>query len=154
MGGNVGDKSKIFERARKLIGERIGLVTKMSSIYVTDSWGFESAKFWNQVIILSSSLNPFEILKAGQQIEKELGRIKKSVQYEDRTMDIDLLFYDNLQLNTPELIIPHAKIGDRRFVLIPLNEVASEKCHPVSGIKIKDLLANCTDQLKVNLLVI
>jgi 2-amino-4-hydroxy-6-hydroxymethyldihydropteridine diphosphokinase len=153
LGGNVGDKSKIFELSRKLIGERIGFIKEMSSIYATDSWGFESALFWNQVIILATSLNPFEVLKESQVIENELGRVRKSTHYEDRTIDIDLLFYDNLQINTSELTIPHPKIADRRFVLIPLNELAPEKYHPVSGMMVKELLAVCQDQLKVDRLV-
>ena len=155
LGGNVGDKAKIFEQTRKLIGERIGLITKMSSVYATESWGFESGLFWNQVIILQSNLNPVEILNMTQGIESGMGRPEKSANsnnsggYQDRTMDIDLLFYDNLQIDTPELTIPHPKIGVRKFVLVPLNEIAPDKYHPVSGVNVEELLRLCTDHLMV-----
>ena len=150
LGGNVGDKAKIFDQSRKLIGERIGSITKMSSVYETESWGFKADLFWNQAIVVTTSLDPFELLSRTQAIEKELGRRKKSARYEDRIIDIDLLFYDNLQLTTPELTIPHPKTGERRFVLIPLNELAPDYCHPVSGLMVKELLARCKDPLKVN----
>ena len=155
MGGNVGDKAKIFEETRKLIGERIGLITKMSSVYATESWGFKSDLFWNQVLVLESRLNPFKILTLTQSIETVIGRLKKtlsnngSCNYEDRIIDIDILFYDNLQLDTPRLTIPHPKIGERKFVLVPLNEIAPDKYHPVSGVNVEELLRLCTDQLMV-----
>ncbi len=155
LGGNVGDKSKIFEQTRILLGQRIGSIDKMSSVYATQSWGFKSDPFWNQAVILDSRLDPFEILKQAQDIESLLGRSKKtewvenSGSYEDRIIDIDLLFYDHFILNTPELTIPHPRIGERKFVLIPLNEIAPEKCHPVSGMKVQELLRVCPDQLEV-----
>ena len=158
LGGNVGDKAKIFEQTRILIGENIGLITKMSSVYETESWGFDANLFWNQVIILNTKLNPFEILTMTQAIEIATGRTKKSTEhsgsnhYTDRIIDIDLLFYDNLQINTPELTIPHPKIGERRFVLTPLNELEPDKTHPDSGMTITELLRICPDRLKVKIL--
>ena len=149
LGGNVGDKSKIIAKTRKLIEERIGDILEMSSVYATESWGFESDLFWNQVILVESKLNPFEILGFTQHIEKELGRTRNSTGYEARIIDIDLLFYENLLINTPELTIPHPKIGERKFVLIPLNELDPDKCHPVTGIKIAEMLKQCQDPLKV-----
>ena len=159
LGGNVGDKAKIFKQTRKLISESIGLITKMSSVYETESWGFDADLFWNQVIILDTKLIPFEILSLTQSIEIAAGRIKRSTEqisishYADRIIDIDLLFYDHLELNTPELTIPHSKIAERRFVLIPLNELEPDKYHPGLGVTIKELLRICPDQLKVNRLV-
>ena len=150
LGGNVGDKSKILEQARKLISERIGLITKASSLYATESWGFESDLFWNQVIILDSKLDPFEIIDKTQTIEREMGRFKSSTGYEDRIIDIDLLFYDNLTVNTINLTIPHPRIGERKFVLVPLNELDPGRLDPVSGLTVKELLNCCEDQLKVN----
>ena len=150
LGGNLKDKSKIFEETRKLIGERIGMVTKQSSVYVTEPWGFDSELFWNQALIAKTNLNPHQILKQTQTIEKMMGRVKKSDQYEARVMDIDLLFYNDLILNTSELTLPHPKIGDRKFVLIPLNEIAPDKCHPVTGLKVQEMLWLCSDQLNVD----
>jgi len=149
LGGNLGDKCQIFEETRKLIGECVGLITKQSSVYVTEPWGFESELFWNQVVIAETTLHPHEVLQQTQAIEKSLGRIRKSAHYEARTIDIDLLFYNNLVLNTSDLTIPHPKIGDRKFVLIPLNEIAPDKCHPVSGLEVREMLRLCTDPLNV-----
>ncbi|MCX6240060.1 MAG: 2-amino-4-hydroxy-6-hydroxymethyldihydropteridine diphosphokinase [Bacteroidia bacterium] len=149
LGGNLGDKSKIFEETRKLIGERVGLVIKQSSVYVTEPWGFESEIFWNQVIIAETALSPHEILYQTQAIEITLGRVRKSAHYEARTIDIDLLFYNDLELNSSDLILPHPKIGERKFVLIPLNEIAPDKRHPVTGLRVQEILKLCTDQLNV-----
>jgi len=149
LGGNLEDKSKIFEETRKLIGERIGLVIKQSAVYVTEPWGFDSELFWNQALIVITTLNPHEILLQTQLIEQLMGRVKTSDDYEARVMDIDLLFYNDLVLNTPDLTLPHPKMGDRKFVLIPLNEIAPNKCHPVSGLKVEKMLRLCSDQLNV-----
>jgi len=149
LGGNLEDKSKIFEETRKLIGERIGLVIKQSAVYVTEPWGFDSELFWNQALIVITTLNPHEILLQTQLIEQLMGRVKTSDDYEARVMDIDLLFYNDLVLNTLDLILPHPKMGDRKFVLIPLNEIAPNKRHPVSGLKVEEMLRLCSDQLNV-----
>jgi len=149
LGGNVGDKSKIFKETKKLINDRIGLITKQSSVYATEPWGFVSDLFWNQAIIAETTLDPFEILQQSQAIEKSMGRIKLSDNYEARTMDIDLLFYDDLQVSTPNLAIPHPKMSERKFVLIPLNDIAPEKIHPGSGLTVHEMLLKCKDQLKV-----
>jgi 2-amino-4-hydroxy-6-hydroxymethyldihydropteridine diphosphokinase len=149
LGGNLGDKSKIFKETIKLIGERVGLVTKLSSAYITESWGFDSEPFRNQVIIIKTTLSPNEILQQTQAIEIIMGRINKSTRYEARTIDIDLLFYNDLILNTIDLTLPHPKMAERKFVLIPLNEIAPDKRHPVSGLKVGKMLRLCTDPLKV-----
>lgn len=149
LGGNVGDKSNIFDKTRKQIVERIGPITKLSSVYVTEPWGFKSELFWNQALITETALFPHEVLKQTQSIEINMGRIIKSGHYIARVMDIDLLFYDALQLNSPDLTLPHPKIGQRRFVLVPLNEIAPDKLHPVSGLKVQEMLLLCTDKLSV-----
>ena len=149
LGGNLGDKLKIFEETQKLIGERVGIIIKQSSVYITEPWGFKSDLFWNQAIIVETVLSPHEILQQTQDIEFMLGRIRKSAYYEARTIDIDLLFYNDLELNTSDLTLPHPKIGVRKFVLIPLNEIAPDKRHPVSGLKLHEMLKLCTDQHSV-----
>jgi 2-amino-4-hydroxy-6-hydroxymethyldihydropteridine diphosphokinase len=149
LGGNVGDKSEIFARTKNLIRERIGIITKMSSVYATESWGFDSDFFWNQVITVESGLDPFSVLSHTQAIEREMGRIKKGTGYEAGIIDIDLLFYDDLVVNTPILTIPHPRIGERKFVLIPLIELDPERKDPVSGLTVQELLNRCQDQLKV-----
>jgi 2-amino-4-hydroxy-6-hydroxymethyldihydropteridine diphosphokinase len=149
LGGNVGDKRKIFTETREMIDDRIGNLTKSSSIYVTEPWGFDSELFWNQALVVETRLLPLEILEITQSIEKAMGRLKTSQYYETRTMDIDLLFYDSLLLDTPRLTLPHPKIAERRFVLVPLNEIEPDKRHPVTGLTISELLISCTDLLKV-----
>ena len=150
LGGNVGDKSKIFNKTRKLLGKSVGLITKLSSIYATEPWGFKSELFWNQAIIISTTLEPEQILLQSQTIEKKMGRTIKSEHYEARTIDIDLLFYNDLQLETPDLKIPHPKIGERRFVLVPLNEIAPDKRHPITGMTVREMLLRCPDTLRVD----
>jgi len=149
LGGNLGDKSKIFQATQKLIEERIGRITKRSSVYATEPWGFESELFWNLAIIVETRLTPVEILKQTQAIEISMGRLKHTEQYEARAMDIDLLFYDDLQLNTSDLTLPHPKMGVRKFVLVPLNEIAPDKRHPTSGMTVKEMLICCPDRLNV-----
>ena len=149
LGGNVGDKRKIFTKTREMINDRIGNLTKSSSIYVTEPWGFDSELFWNQALLVETRLLPLEILDVTQLIETTMGRIKTSKYYEPRTMDIDLLFYNGLLMDTPRLTLPHPKIAERRFALVPLNEIAPERRHPVTGRTISDMLISCTDPLKV-----
>ena len=149
LGGNLGDKSKVFEETRNQIDERIGKIIKRSSVYATESWGFESELFWNQAIIAETILLPHEILKQILDIERIMGRIRKSEHYEARVIDIDLLFYDDWELNTSDLTLPHPKMGDRKFVLVPLNEIAPEKRHPVSGLTVQEMLEICPDTLTV-----
>lgn len=126
LGTNLGDKKQNISRAISLVNERVGVVIKQSSLYETKPWGFNSNNnFLNACIACQSSLSPFEILKATQQIEKEMGRTKKSHNgnYADRVIDIDILTYDDEQIDTPELKIPHPLMHKRDFVMIPLNEI-------------------------------
>ena len=132
-----------------MIGDCIGKSTKLSSIYDTEPWGFESEPFWNQVLVIETMLLPFEILNLTQAIETKMGRVRSSGYYESRPMDIDLLFYDDLILNTPRLTLPHPKIAERRFVLEPLNEIAPLKHHSVTGYTISEMLRMCNDHLRV-----
>lgn len=149
LGGNLGDKSKIFADTIKQISEKIGPVKRRSSVYVTESWGFTSAPFWNQALICDTDLLPHDVLTQSQAIEKAMGRIEKSTRYIARVMDIDLLFYNDLQINSAGLTIPHPRMQDRKFVLIPLNEIAAGKRHPVSGLTVAEMLSLCQDELRV-----
>ena len=149
LGGNQGDKHKIFSETIKLIGERIGTVKVLSSIYETEPWGFISDLFWNQALIIDSSLLPEDILKCALDIENKMGRRRISENYEARPIDIDLMFYDDLQIETPRLSIPHPLLAHRRFILVPLAEIAPEKIHPVTKMTIREMLQNCPDKLKV-----
>ncbi len=149
LGGNVGDKSKIFNLTSQQIADKIGRIAQTSAIYATESWGFKSDLFWNQLLIVDTPHNPHEVLRLTQIIEMELGRTSKGEIYENRTIDLDLLFYDDLILSTPQLTIPHPKIAVRKFVLVPLNEIAPDKIDPISGLKVQEMLIRCTDLLSV-----
>lgn len=149
LGGNQGDKRKIFSETRKLINENIGKIVSVSSLYESEPWGFVSDLFWNQALIVSSTLLPEEVLTRAQDIENKMGRKRLSDNYEARPIDIDLMFYDDLQINSPRLIIPHPLIGQRHFMLVPLAEIIPEKTHPVTGLTIKEMLRLCPDKLNV-----
>ncbi len=133
LGTNLGNKEANLRTAIHKLQERIGKQVSLSSFYETAPWGFESDhSFLNAAIGLETSLSPIEILHITQEIEKELGRTKKSVNgsYSDRLIDIDILLYDTLVLQTPELTIPHPLMTERDFVMNPLIEIAGNVIHP------------------------
>lgn len=133
LGTNLGNKEANLRTAIHKLQERIGKQVSLSSFYETAPWGFESDhSFLNAAIGLETSLSPIEILHITQEIEKELGRTKKSVNgsYSDRLIDIDILLYDTLVLQTPELTIPHPLMTERDFVMKPLIEIAGSVIHP------------------------
>lgn len=133
MGSNLGDRRMNIIRAIELIGERVGRVTQCSSLIETEPWGFESENnFLNGVILCETTLTPRQVLRKTQKIERDLGRIKKtnsqrstvnSQLYSDRPIDIDILLYDDLTVDEPDLKIPHPLMQEREFVMIPLKEI-------------------------------
>ena len=136
MGSNLGDCRKNLERAIRLIDDRVGQVTRQSSFIETEPWGFESPnKFLNAVILCETTKTPREVLMLTQQIERDMGR-RKMVNgqwsmvngqriYADRPIDIDILLYDDLTIDEPDLKIPHPLMHERDFVMIPLKEISS-----------------------------
>ena len=130
LGTNLGDKETNLRMAVEEIGKRVGEITSLSAFHASEPWGFESENsFLNAVCCVSTELTPIEVLHITQEIERELGRIKKSVNgiYSDRMIDIDILLYDDLHIQTPELTIPHPLMRERDFVIIPLREIAPYK---------------------------
>ena len=140
LGYNLGDREENMRKAIQLIGERVGKVTKQSSFIETDPWGYESAnRFLNAVVLCETSKKPREVLLLTQQIERDLGRKTKrhfkkndvgstSVEtesYSDRPIDIDILLYDDLTVDEPDLQIPHPLMQERDFVMIPLKELTN-----------------------------
>ena len=127
LGTNLGDKEANLKAALEEIKKRVGEIASLSAFYASDPWGFESENsFLNAVCCVMSDLSPMEILSITQEIERELGRKTKSLNgiYSDRMIDIDILLYDDLQIQTPELTIPHPLMWERDFVIIPLSEIA------------------------------
>ena len=148
LGGNLGDKRTVFSEVQDKLNDRVGKITEQSSIYETEPWGFESSDiFWNQALEISTPLSPEEVLVQTQQIELELGRTGKTDQYDSRIIDIDILFYDDQIIHLENLIIPHPRLQERKFALVPLCEIAPELIHPVFQKSIRQLLDECQDTL-------
>jgi 2-amino-4-hydroxy-6-hydroxymethyldihydropteridine diphosphokinase len=145
LGGNRGNTKEIFSQAIDLVTSNIGPIIVRSSLYKSDSWGFSSDVFMNQVITVRTNLSPQDLLAQIQHIENQLGRVRISKNYEARTIDIDLLYFDNLVLNSSDLTIPHPRIADRKFVLIPLAEVAPDLKDPGTGMTVQEMLLKCKD---------
>ncbi|MBR6622080.1 MAG: 2-amino-4-hydroxy-6-hydroxymethyldihydropteridine diphosphokinase [Bacteroides sp.] len=138
LGTNLGDKDANLKTAVEEINKRVGEVTSLSAFYETEPWGFTSeSTFLNAVCCTLTSLTPQEVLATTQDIERQLGRTRKSVDgiYSDRPIDIDILLYDDYRLNTPELTIPHPLMWERDFVMVPLREIAPEINAKAFGIK-------------------
>ena len=126
LGANLGDRESNIKLAIQQISELIGPVVRQSALLETAPWGFSSANtFINAAVCSQTSLSPREVLKATQDIERALGRTQKSTdgQYHDRPIDIDILLYDDLHMNEPDLVIPHPHMNERQFVLQPLSEI-------------------------------
>ena len=126
LGSNLGDSKQLLHTAINVIAERVGRVEAISSCIETEPVGFDSVHlFLNMAVRVTTELNPYELLKVLKQLERDLGRTRKShdgVHY-DRTIDIDILLYDNLEVNSEELQIPHPRMWERDFVMRPLKEI-------------------------------
>lgn len=133
LGTNLGNKRRNLVTAAALLAERAGDILVLSEIYETEPWGFESShRFLNAALVLETSLSPSDLLQATRLIEIEMGRIAKSDgSYEDRVIDIDLLMYDEVVMQTSRLTLPHPLMHKRRFVMEPLAEIAPDAVHPV-----------------------
>lgn len=131
LGSNLGNREENLRRALALIDERVGSVYRVSSPIETDPVGFSSTnKFINLVCLVHTMMSPMSCLRETQKIEQELGRTQKStctndtLQHFDRPIDIDLLTYDNIAMDTPELTLPHPRMQEREFVMRPLEEIS------------------------------
>ena len=148
-GGNIGDRKKNLETAEEMIGEGIGSIIQTSKIYETDAWGInDQPSFYNQVLIVETNFSAAEVIKKILKIEEEMGRVR-TIKNAARNIDIDILFFNDDIVNEQNLTIPHPQIANRRFVLMPLNEIDSTKNHPVYNKSVSQLLAECKDELKV-----
>jgi 2-amino-4-hydroxy-6-hydroxymethyldihydropteridine diphosphokinase len=148
-GGNQGDRRLHMQQARTNIELICGQVIQDSSIYETAPWGkTDQPDFLNQVLLIETKLDPVTLLELILSIEETGGRTR-SEKNAPRTIDIDILFYNDLVLNLPGLSIPHPRIAQRRFVLEPLNEISPDYIHPVLRKTISRLLLECNDELAV-----
>lgn len=150
LGGNLGNTFKNIETALDLIENKVGVIVRTSSIYETEPWGkSEQPNFLNLVVELSTNYSAQETLDKIQKIETELGRIRKE-KWGTRTIDIDILFYNDDIIKSERLTVPHPLMQERKFVLIPLAEIAADFIHPILKQKIKQLLLSCADHLNAH----
>jgi 2-amino-4-hydroxy-6-hydroxymethyldihydropteridine diphosphokinase len=150
IGGNRGDRLSYLKEAVNRIRQDIGSIILSSSVYETEPYGFkDESMFLNQCLLVETELQPRQILKSITEIETSLGRKKKKGTMQGRTIDIDILFYDDLIIHNKWLIIPHPEFHKRNFAIIPVSEINPGFIHPVFGKKVKDLLEESTDTHKV-----
>ena len=145
LGSNLGDKRRNIESAIAKVAERVGSIHAFSGFYETAPWGYDSkVNYLNVAIAVSTKLSPEELLTITQTIEINLGRHRKTIngEYHDRLIDIDILLYNGLIINTTNLTIPHPLMHQRTFVLQPLTEIAPQVIHPVLKMSITTLYYN------------
>ena len=151
LGSNQGRKLNNLQEAIFEIAESIGAIHKISSVYKTDSWGFKGDDFYNICIAVSTYLPPEELLKNILNIEAKLGRKRKqNKKYTNRKIDIDILLFDDEIIFSKNIIIPHPRMLDRKFVLVPLAEIAGSKLHPIEKKTLNICLNNTIDTSEIH----
>ncbi len=150
LGTNKGDKPRNLLQAVDLIASNAGAVIKKSDIFLTAPWGnTNQPDFYNQAICIQTSLSAATLLKELLAVEQLLGRKRTGEKWAERTMDIDILFYNDEIINDPDLKIPHPFMSERKFVLAPMAQLAPDFIHPVLKKNIRTMLAACIDKLEV-----
>ena len=145
LGSNMGNRKSYIEKSMQQIEQEIGNIICSSKIYESSPWGVSIQNhFLNSVIKIESELSSSILLKKLQEIENNLGRVRKE-KWGERSIDLDILFYNSEIINTENLKVPHPYIQDRKFVLVPLSEIDTDYNHPVLHKNISSLLKECTD---------
>lgn len=148
IGTNLGDKEANLNQAMIYLREVVGEIYNVSSFYTSKPWGFESENnFSNAAVLINTELSPIKLLAEVKRIEKKMGRIYgKTQNYEDRIIDIDILLYENLIIDQPNLVVPQKLMAQREFVLVPLAEIAPDLVHPLT----KKTIQQMSIELKMN----
>ncbi|MDO6676256.1 2-amino-4-hydroxy-6-hydroxymethyldihydropteridine diphosphokinase [Tenacibaculum sp. 1_MG-2023] len=150
IGTNQGDKLANIQQAINSIADKVGAVLKVASVYETASWGFDSNNFFNTCIKVSTYLPPEQLILRLLSIEKELGRTRKNTEgYSDRLIDLDILLFDDEIIFSKTLIVPHPRMLERKFALVPLVEIARNVIHPIEKKHLYICLENCTDTSEI-----
>jgi 2-amino-4-hydroxy-6-hydroxymethyldihydropteridine diphosphokinase len=148
-GGNMGNREDNLAKARGLLNLHCGTISKESSIYETAAWGnTDQPAFLNQALELETVLNAKQLIRRILKVEKMMGRVREE-KYGPRIIDIDIILFNDEKHNYHFLKLPHPEMQNRRFVLLPLSEIAAEVIHPVFNKPITELLNDCKDQLEV-----
>lgn len=152
LGSNEGNREEWLERCLDMLSEH-GNITALSAIYETEAWGLaEQPDFLNTAVCLETELDPTQLLAEIQQIEAALER-QRTVKWGQRTLDIDIIFYNDDVIDQPDLVVPHPYLQDRGFALIPICELVPDYIHPVLQKSVTTLLEECADTLPVRMYV-
>ena len=147
IGSNLGNRLQNIQEAIFLLGSEVGNIIATSKVYESPSWGFDSSDFLNACLALETHLTPMAILEKILAIEKSMGRERLQEEgYEARNIDIDILYFDAEIIKSDHLVIPHEKLQERKFVLLPLSDIAPQKYHPVLGKDTRNLIQECKDK--------
>ncbi len=150
LGTNLGDRAGNLREALERLSKAVQ-IERQSAVYETEPWGvLDQPRFLNMVVAGETELTPSDLLHVLKQIEREMGRTA-GPRYGPRVIDLDILFFDAEQIRTPELTIPHPRLAERRFVLVPLAEIAPDLVHPETGLAISRLLEKLPDDRSVKL---
>lgn len=150
IGSNLGDKQGHIRTGLQKVGERAGRLKKISGIYETEPWGTEGQdNYYNLVVEVETPLLPLQLLQVMRQIELECGRERKE-RWGSRTLDIDLLFFEDYRFTMPDLTVPHPRLTERNFVLYPMAEISGNFIHPGNGLTLSELKERSPDTGWIN----
>ncbi len=153
LGSNVGDRLGNLLKAKFVIQRKIGHIQLLSQVYETEAWGnTNQSSFYNQALLIRTEMTAQQVLDTIHEIENQLGR-QRDEHWGPRTIDIDILFFEHEIMNTRKLTLPHPRLHERNFVLVPLEEIAPDFIHPILNKSIKELRESCPDTLQVTLLI-
>lgn len=150
LGSNIGLRNANLRRAQRLLEKKLGKAIRVSSCYETGAWGIEDQRdFLNIALCFKTKLSPDQVLDVAQRVESKMGR-RRLQKWGERIIDVDIIFYKDEVVKTERLQVPHPWMQERRFVLVPVAEIAANWRHPVLGLKVKKLLRKCADSGKVH----